>query len=68
MRELHLEIADNLRESFILALNWFIARKQNVKILTSDSGSNFIGGESELRALAEELDDNKRITQHLIIC
>ena len=39
-----------------------------LKSLASDSGSNFIGGESELRALAEELDDNKRITQHLIIC
>ena len=65
MRALHLEIADNLTtESFILALSRFIARRGHVKIITSDNGSNFIGGEYELGAIAKDLD-NKRITQHL---
>ena len=65
MRALHLEVADNLTmKSFILALSRFIARRGHVKIVTSDNGSNFIGGEYELRALLEDLD-NKRITQHL---
>ena len=41
-----------------------MARKGHVKIITSDNGSNFIGGEYELRALVKDLD-NKRITQHL---
>ena len=65
MRALHLEVADNLTtESFILALSRFIARRGHVKIITSDNGSNFMGGEYELRALVKDLD-NKRITQHL---
>ena len=65
MRALHLEVADNLTtESFILALSRFIARRGHVKSITSDYGSNFIGGEYELRALVKDLD-NKRITQYL---
>ena len=32
--------------------------------MTSDNGSNFIGGEYELRALVKDLE-NERIAQHL---
>ena len=65
MKALHLEVADNLTtELFILGLSWFIARRGHVKIKTSDNGSNFIGGEYELRALVNNLD-KKRIVQHL---
>ena len=65
MRALRLEIAYNLAaESFILALSEFIRRRGHVKIMTSDNGSNFIGGEYELRASLKDLD-NKRITQDL---
>ena len=52
MRALHPEVADNLTtESFILALSRFFTRRGYVKIIKSDNGSNFIGGEYELRAL-----------------
>ena len=57
MRALHLEGADNLTtESFILALSRYMARRGHVKIITSDNGSNFIGGEYELRVLFKDLD------------
>ena len=63
MRALHLEVADNLTtELFILALSQLFARRRDVKIITFDNGGNFIiGGEFELRASVDELD-NKRIT------
>ena len=65
MRALHLELVDSLTtESFILALSRFIARRGHVKIITSENGNNFIGGEYKLRALVKDLD-NKKITQHL---
>ena len=48
----------------MLALSQFITRTGHVKIITSDNGSNFIGGEYGLRALLKDLD-NKRITQNL---
>ena len=54
MSALHLEVVDNLAtKSIILALGGF-ARIGHVKIVTSGNGSNFIGGESELRALVKE--------------
>ena len=65
MTAMHLKLADNLTtESFILALNQFIARRGHVKVITSDNGSNFIGAESELRESIKSLN-NERITKHL---
>ena len=65
MRALHLEVADNLTtESFILDPSRFIARRGHIKIITSNNGSNLIGGEYELRALVKNLD-NKRTTHNL---
>ena len=65
MRAMHLELPNNLTtESFMLTLNCFIARRGHVKVITSDSGSNFIGAESELRESIRVLN-NERITEHL---
>ena len=50
IREIHLEIASTLEaSSFIQALKQFIARRSQVTKIWSDNGSNFVGGERELR-------------------
>ena len=65
MRVLYLEVTDNLTaETPILAFSQFIARPGYVKIVTSCNRSNFMDGDSELRALVIKLN-NKRVTQHL---
>ena len=62
MTALHPETPNN--RIFILALSQFIERRGHIKITTFNIGSNFAGGEYELRALIKDLN-NKRITQHL---
>ena len=60
MRALHLEVADNLTtESFTLALSRYVTRRELVKIIAYDNGSNFIGSEYELRVLVKDLDNNR---------
>ena len=50
IREIHLEIASTLEaSSFIQALKQFIARRSQVTKIWSVNGSNFVGGERELR-------------------
>ena len=57
-RAVHLEMAYSLdTPGFLLAFSRMVARRGKPTKVTSDNGSNFIGGESELRALVEELDD-----------
>ena len=55
-----IEITHSLdTDSFMLALRWIIARRENVRTIYSDNGSNFIGAENELKKALEELDDKK---------
>ncbi|XP_038076006.1 uncharacterized protein LOC119744087 [Patiria miniata] len=55
MRAVHLEVAHSLdTNAFINALRRFIARRGKPQIIMSDNGTNFVGGERELR---ESLDD-----------
>ena len=54
VRAVHLEVSYLLdTDSFILALRRFIARRGQVKEIRSDNGTNFIGGEKELRVMIE---------------
>ena len=48
-----------LTHSFIQALRRVIARRENIKTLFSDNGSNFIGCENELKKAYEEMENQK---------
>ena len=55
-----MELAGDLStDSFILALKRFIARRGQPKVVYSDNGSNFRGGEKELGDLFSKVDFNK---------
>ena len=59
-RAVHIEITLFLNtNSLILALRHLIDRKGNVQTIFSDSGTNFIGSENELRRELEEMDKKK---------
>ena len=50
IRAVHIKVASSLNTSaFIQALRRFIARRGQVIQIKSDNGTNFIGGERELR-------------------
>ena len=49
-RAVHLEVCQSLEtDSFLLALRRFIARRGRPALIWSDSGTNLVGGERELR-------------------
>jgi len=49
-RAIHIEIAHSLdTSSFIDALRRFVSRRGNPELIRSDNGTNFVGGERELR-------------------
>ena len=59
-RVVHLEVAGNLSmDSFILALRRFIARRGQPKTISSDSGTNFVGANKELKTILSELNQSK---------
>ena len=53
----------HLVASFILALHRFKARRKHPKSIWSDSGSNFIGAERELKDALSKLDQKKIINE-----
>ena len=64
-RALHLELAAGLdTDSFLLALRRFIARRGKPKIICSDRGTNFVGGEKEIRNEIETWNE-AQITDYL---
>ena len=65
-RAIHLEVAYNLdTSSFIQALRRFVARRGQVTEIVSDNGTNFIGGERELRE-AIQAWNNEQINDFLL--
>ena len=55
-----LELTGNLStDNFILGIRRFISRRGYPVEFISDSGTNFAGGERELRETISELDQNK---------
>ena len=66
VRAVHLEVAHSLdTDAFINSLRRFIARRGKPQIIMSDNGTNFVGGERELR---ESLDDlnQRRVSDFLL--
>lgn len=62
---MHIEVASNLdTDSFIHALRRFVARRGQPKEIRSDNGTNFVGGERELRELIK-LWNQEKISQFL---
>ena len=65
-RAIHSEVAYNLdTSSFIQALRRFVARRGQVTEIVSDNGTNFIGGERELRE-AIQAWNNEQINDFLL--
>ena len=61
-RAVHLELIRNLStDSFVLGLRRFIPRRGCPVEMFSDNGTNFIGGERELREAISELDQKKKL-------
>lgn len=60
IRAVHIEVAHSLdTDSFLMALRRFIARRGQVKEIRSDNGTNFTGGERELRESINAWNQNK---------
>ena len=56
-RAIHIEVTKSMdTDSFILALQRFIARRGNIRSIRCDNGSNFIGAEKELEKCINEMD------------
>ena len=65
-RSIHLEIAHSLdTSSFLNAYRRFVGRRGPVRQLRSDRGTNFIGGENELKNALEEMNKDK-VKQELL--
>ena len=59
-RAVHIEVTFSLdADSFILALRSLVARRGNIRSIYSDNGSNFIGGEQELKKAYMEMVTGK---------
>ena len=59
---MHLELAHDMStDAFLLALHKFISRRGFVKVLRSDSDSNFISAEKELKEALKQLNHVKII-------
>ena len=60
IRAVHLEVAHSLEtNSFLMALRRFMARRGQVKEIRSDNGTNFTGGERELRECIDVWNHSK---------
>jgi len=46
-------------DSFLQALRSFTCRRGPLRKLRSDQGTNFVGAENELKAMLQEMDDEK---------
>ena len=54
---MHIEITNSVEtDSFILALGRFVAKCGNVKSITSDNGTNFVGANNELKKAFNEMN------------
>ena len=59
-RAVHIETTNSLStDSFILALRRLIGRRENVRIIRTDNGSNFVGANIELRKEFSEMNHTK---------
>ena len=64
-RAVHIEITNSVdTDSFILALRRFIARLDNIRRITSENGTNFVGADNELKKAFSEM--NHQQIQHFL--
>ena len=55
-RAVNTDITNSMEtDSFILALRYFIARHGNVRSITSNNGTNFVGADNELKKVFHEM-------------
>ena len=60
VRAIHIEVVHTLEtDSFLQALERFMCRRGEVKVIWSDNGTNFIGAANELRDSPQSLNQNK---------
>ena len=60
VKAVHLELVSDLTsDAFIAALRRFIARRGKSSLIWSDNGTNFVGAHTELKQLAQFLEDQK---------
>ena len=65
-RAVHIEVAYTLdRDSFLHALDRFIARRGEPKEIWSDNGTNFVGAHQELKRAVQEWNQNRISTRLL---
>ena len=63
-RAVHLELAHDMStDSFLMALQRFIARRGVPDKIVSDNGSNFVGAHNELRRWATQIDRRMVVTR-----
>ena len=63
-RAVHLEVAHSLdTDSFIMALRRFMARRGKPSKIISDNGTNFVGGERELREAIKDLNQERIVNE-----
>ena len=59
-RAVHLEVANTKDINFFIqVLRRFIARQGNMRMLRSDNGTNFVGGQTELSKAFQEMDNER---------
>ena len=59
-RAVHIEITHSMdTSSYIMALHRFISRRGTPAVIYSDNGTNFVGGEREMREVVENWNLNK---------
>ena len=68
IRAVHLEKLSSLdSDSFINALMRMAARRGMPEKITSDNGTNFVGGEKELRQAVQRWNEDNRMRKHLLL-
>ena len=67
VKAVHLELVSDLTtEAFVACLRRFISRRGKPSVIWSDHGTNFVGGDRELKKIFEFLDEqkiNKRVSE-----
>ena len=65
-RAIHLEVAQSMdTDSFVNSMRRFIARRGIPEVMRSDNGTNFVGGNKELRDAISEWND-KQIHEYML--
>jgi len=68
IRAIHIEKLHSMEaDSFVNALSRFIARRGNPIMIRSDNGTNFTGGEKEIKAAMQKWNDSHMTQENLLV-